>query len=71
MSVHYDIVDCAKCGHANVDILFCRGRQHQAHPQWSAAVAHTEERLHVECKKCGYIWDQKPLDTIKVKQPRL
>ena len=54
---------CGKCGGEDVGMRFCPGG---GSPQaWFSACVlrhRGEELIHRNCKRCGYDWDEKPID---------
>lgn len=54
MTARYDeITPCPKCGHVLVENRYVK--------LWGGLL----ERIRRTCQRCGYIWDQLPLDTAR------
>lgn len=54
---------CRKCGSPDINSAFCDLADYTGygHPP----PAHDSERLHQHCRRCGYDWDDLPLDPSK------
>lgn len=51
---------CPKCGHQGADTEY-RDHGSCVHPGGLVAGVHPHERLHRECLRCGYAWDEATL----------
>lgn len=54
---------CPKCGSDGIHSNFCAEAEFSgyAHPR----PAHGSGRIHRHCRRCGYDWDEMPLDLSK------
>ncbi len=58
-----DKVGCGKCGSVDTHSKFCAEATFSGYAH--RRPAHKSGRIHRHCRRCGYDWDELPLDSTK------
>lgn len=57
---------CRKCGSRDICRRFCEdGEQSYSSGFGHEEPSHTSERIHRQCGKCDFMWDELPLDSTR------